>query len=73
MKSVVAQFGSSKPFVSKQQIVQVRALVCEPMPRKRRRSWTGDAFCRQDADHSFIDICEQEIDFRWVPVCWMLC
>ena len=25
-----------------------------PMPRKRRRNWTGDAFCRQDADHSFM-------------------
>ena len=37
------------------------------MPWKRR-SWTGDAFCRQDADHNLMDICEQEIEFPWVPV-----
>ena len=36
------------------------------MPWKRRRSWTGDAFSRQDADHSFMDICQQEIDFPLV-------
>ena len=35
---------------------------------KSRRSWTGDAFCRQDADHSCMDITEQEVDFRWVAV-----
>ena len=31
-------------------------------------SWTREAFCRQDAGHSFMDISEQEIDFPWVPV-----
>ena len=53
--------------MSKQQIVPVLASV-NAMLCKRRRSWTVVQFCRQDADHSFVDIFEQEIDFRWVPV-----
>ena len=32
-----------------------------------RQQVVADAFCRQDADHSSRDICEQEIDFPWVP------
>ena len=38
------------------------------MPWERTRSRKGDAFSGQDADHSFMDICEQEIDVPWVPV-----
>ena len=54
VRRVVARFGSGKPFVSRQQILVVR----------RRRSWRGDAFCRQDADHSSIDISEQGCWFQ---------
>ena len=38
------------------------------MPWKRRRSWTEDTFCRQDADHSFTGLSEQGIDLPWMPV-----
>ena len=38
VRSGVARFGSGKPFMSRQQIPHAG------------RSWTGDAFCRQDAD-----------------------
>ena len=35
--------------------------------RKRRRSWTEVTFCRQDVEHRFTDISEQEIAFPCVP------
>ena len=63
MRSVVARVGLGRLCQGNKSSKSARR--CHG---KRRGSWTGDAFCRQDADQSFRDTSEQDIDFPQVPV-----
>ena len=67
MRLVVARVVSGEPFVSWQQILLVRTVIREFDAREKKKK-QGDTFCRQGADHSFMDISEQEIDFPLGPV-----